>query len=339
MRKTGWLHTGLAVTGMMTLAGCGQRDAVDTVGNWYHQYQGGAIAQQRPPAPGAHDPYPHVGLTPTDAVDLPSPQARQALTDRLVMQRNYGQRLAVADGSLAIETPPPPPRPKTTGDTDGSGSSMSVVAAGQDDGQSGRGQSGQGQSRPDQNGQGSGGGRAPGGNAASGGADASVVAQQGTQDRTQDTALPAVTRFTPPPIKPGELPQIPPLPPEAPGFPGFSIPRDASLPDPVRPAYDLSDPHGTLIRFGQASDQIQPGQDGAFGAALRGRGPHDPVYVRGFGEITSFRPSEQAAGLRLGLLRARVVAQSLILHGVPADSLRLSAAPLGRGARIDLKPY
>ncbi|MFC0500373.1 hypothetical protein [Asaia krungthepensis] len=302
---------------MVSLSACGHRDAVDTVDNWYHQYQGGEIAKQRPPAPGAHGNYPRVGLTPTTTVELPSPSARQALTDKLTLQRNLSQHLAVADGPLTIAAPPPPPKPRPASTE--SGSSMSVVAPGQ---------------TPPAN-------PAPG-PAPMPGKQAQPAPPKATTPRTDEAPeapLPEVTRFAPPPIKPGELPQIGDLPPVAPRFPGFDIPRDAALPDIIPPAYDLTEPHGTLIRFNQASDQMARGQDGAIGKALSGRGPHDIVYVKGFGEITSFRPSEQVLGIRLGLLRARSLAQTLILHGVAASDIRISAGALGRGARIDRSPY
>ncbi|CDG39739.1 hypothetical protein [Asaia bogorensis] len=333
MQKTGWLHKGLVMTGMasltMPLAACGHRDAVDTVGNWYHQYQGGEIAKQRPPAPGAHGNYPHVGLTPTAQVDLPSAPARKALTDKLTLQRNLSQHLAVADGPLIIPAPPPPPQPKPRSAGDDSGSSMSVVAPGQTP-----------PATP-----------APAAVPAPAPASAASPAPKPpaakpaakkaapAETAPPEAALPEVTRFAPPPIKPGELPQIGDLPPQAPRFPGFDIPRDAALPDIAPPSYDLTEPHGTLIRFKQASDQIANGQDGTIGKFLGTRGPHDVVYVKGFGEITSFRPEEQVIGIKLGLLRARVVAQTLILHGVPASDIRLSAGALGRGARIDRSPY
>ncbi|WP_025841426.1 hypothetical protein [Asaia platycodi] len=314
MQKTGWLRTGFAMTGIMTLAACGHRDAVDTVGNWYNQYQGGEIAKQRPPAPGVHGPYPRVGLTPTTNVDLPSAQARQALTARMTLQRNLSQHVAVADGPLTIAAPPPPP-PKPRASTSESGSSMSVVAPGQ---------------------------TPPATPSATVNTPVAKTAGSKTADDTRpasEAALPEVTRFAPPPIKPGELPQIGDLPPVAPNFPGFAIPRDAALPDIAPPAYDLTEPHGTLIRFNQASDQIASGQDGVIGKVLGAGSPHDMLFIKGFGEITSFQPSEQVLGIKLGLLRARVLAQSLILRGIPASHIRISAGALGRGARIDRSPY
>lgn len=307
------------MTGIMTLAACGHRDAVDTVGNWYNQYQGGEIAKQRPPAPGAHGDYPRVGLTPRTSVDLPSAQARQALTARMTLQRNLSQHVVVADGPLTIAAPPPPP-PKPRPATDENGSSMSVTAPGQTP-----------PATPT---------ATPNAPAKPAGTDKPVSPSKASEAKpAPEAALPEVTRFAPPPIKPGELPQIGDLPPVAPSFPGFAIPRDAELPDIAPPAYDLTEPHGTLIRFNQASDQMASGQDGVIGKVLGARGPHDMIFIKGFGEITSFQPAEQVLGIKLGLLRARALAQTLILRGVPASDIRISAGALGRGARIDRSPY
>ncbi|NVN02308.1 MULTISPECIES: hypothetical protein [Asaia] len=333
MQKTGWLRTGFAMTGIMTLAACGHRDAVDTVGNWYNQYQGGEIAKQRPPAPGAHGDYPRVGLTPRTSVDLPSAQARQALTARMTLQRNLSQHVVVADGPLTIAAPPPPPKQRPA--TDENGSSMSVTAPGQTPPATPTATAADTPVKPA-------GTDKPAQPASASKAPEAKLAKARTADEPKpapEAALPEVTRFAPPPIKPGELPQIGDLPPVAPSFPGFAIPRDAALPDIAPPAYDLTEPHGTLIRFNQASDQMASGQDGVIGKVLGARGPHDMIFIKGFGEITSFQPAEQVLGIKLGLLRARALAQTLILRGVPASDIRISAGALGRGARIDRSPY
>ncbi|AOX20977.1 hypothetical protein [Kozakia baliensis] len=321
------LRTGAALAGLLGLSACAHRDAVDTVGNWWHQYQGGVIAQQRPPPPGAHAIYPHVGLTPTQPADVPSAPARTALTDKLTLQRNFGQRLAAADGPLPNLPPNPTPRkpamPSASAQSD-SGSSMTVDAAGQTPSAP----------TPPANAKGAPDGTKP---------VSTAPPQKKIADKSRSApaaSMPAVTQFAPPPILPGQVPQMmSPLPPSAPQFPGFDIPRDADLPDRPAPAYDLSNPHGTLIRFAQASDQMMRGQEHELGSVLGRRGGHALVYVKGFGEASSLRPMDQASGIRLGLLRARTVAEALMLRGVPGSDIRLAAGALGQGARIDLTSY
>lgn len=324
--RNDWQETGrrilFASAFLGSLTGCAHRDAVDTVGNWWHQYEGGAIAQQRPPPPGAHNPYPHVGLTPTTSPEMPSPAARTNLTDQLEAQRNFGNRLAAADGPLPVASTIAPSRsssakPRTPSADSDSGSSMTVDAPGQTtDNTSTTATSGASSTTP-----------------------SPARHTQATADQhAPELAMPAVTQFAPPPIKPGELPQIGSLPPAAPQFPGFDIPRDAALPDRPAPAYALADPHGRLFRFGQSSDQLAPGQEQDIGHALDGRGPHAPVYVTGFGDATSLAIIDQAASLRLGLLRARTLADALIAQGVDGTDIRIAASAIGHGARISLRP-
>lgn len=316
-------HRAILAAVLCGLTGCAHKDAVDTAAGWWHGFEGGVIAKERPPPPGAHAPYPHVGLTPTKNPEMPSPAARVALTERLQAQRNYGQLMAAQDGILpsvasakpaqaandinsglpsAVSplgsptaphdtTPAAPPKQTPGSDTSGSGSSMSVSAP-----------------------------------AAS------------NQPSTREIGMPAVTEFAPPPIRPGELPQIGTRPPPAPRFPGFDIPEDAFLADRPGPAFDTSEPHGTLIRFAQSSDQLMPGQDGTFSDALKTRTTHGAVYVTGFGDAASLTPDDQAASLRLALLRARVLAQTIMLRGVQADSIHISARVYGHGARLSLTP-
>lgn len=106
-----------AVAAMALLGGCGSghRDTVDTLADWYHNHQGGVIGQQRPPPPGAHDPYPHVGLGPREAPVLPSQDLRDDITTDLREQRNLIHREDATMGPIpsVAEVPPPPATPAT----------------------------------------------------------------------------------------------------------------------------------------------------------------------------------------------------------------------------------
>src|SRR4051794_41336058 len=53
---------GLAVT-LGFLAGCQSSSSLNPV-NWWHQAQGGKIAQERPAVAGAHQPYPNLNTVP-----------------------------------------------------------------------------------------------------------------------------------------------------------------------------------------------------------------------------------------------------------------------------------
>lgn len=77
---------------------------IETPIDWWHDLQGGKIADIRPPPPGVTDPYPNLGQvparpTPTDAT------TRRALAARLAAQRDVTQREATQD-PLVLPVPP-----------------------------------------------------------------------------------------------------------------------------------------------------------------------------------------------------------------------------------------
>src|SRR5205823_5856896 len=77
------------------LSGCSSLPASVNPVEWWHGLQGGAIAEQRPPPPGANDPYPNLATVPerpqaTDAA------TRQRIADSLVADRSHAQYVADA---------------------------------------------------------------------------------------------------------------------------------------------------------------------------------------------------------------------------------------------------
>ncbi len=90
------------------LAGCSDR-LPDQALDLYHNLQGGPIAEQRPPPPGADDPYPNLGTTPArpPAAD---PAQQQRIEDTLAAQRDAADAAAARDPLRAL--PPTPPLPK-----------------------------------------------------------------------------------------------------------------------------------------------------------------------------------------------------------------------------------
>jgi outer membrane protein OmpA-like peptidoglycan-associated protein len=62
---------------------------------WWHNMEGGAIAQNRPPAPGANQPYPNLASVPARPPD-PDRAALQDITDGLVADRTNAQHVAAA---------------------------------------------------------------------------------------------------------------------------------------------------------------------------------------------------------------------------------------------------
>ncbi|MBS0560560.1 MAG: hypothetical protein JSR21_10945, partial [Proteobacteria bacterium] len=79
----------------LLLAGCASvPDPINPV-SWWHSLQGGAIAEQRPPPPGATDPYPNLASVPP-APPQPNRAALRQITDSLVADRLNAQHDAAA---------------------------------------------------------------------------------------------------------------------------------------------------------------------------------------------------------------------------------------------------
>ncbi len=104
---SGRLGVVLAMLAAGVLGGCGnQRVALDAPVQWWHDLEGGTIAQQRPPPPGIGQPYPKIGTVPARPV-LPDVASRTGETDRLAAQREQVER-------VLTRTPLPPSGSATT---------------------------------------------------------------------------------------------------------------------------------------------------------------------------------------------------------------------------------
>lgn len=326
------------------LSGCGHRDPVDTPVNWWHQLEGGAIAEQRPPPPGVDDPYPRVGTTPATAPVLLSPQLRAAMTEHLIEQRNLSARLNATE-------PLPPPVAQTAGKTAGKTGTGPAQAAG-------AAASGPGAATAPA--------AAPNPAQSSATLDAAeapppppvqvqvpvppqapVQAADRKARKTQDGTAPADSgpELAMPAIAPdpagvatasGPIPAIPNAPPAPPGLPGIAMPPPPSYVAPTHPDYVLTPVKGESLQFPPGSDALSPGQDGTLSGLAIKRGATGIIYVHGFGDSGSDTPADQAQALTLASLRARSVADALRLHGVPAGAIRLRADAFGRGATAGL---
>lgn len=92
----------------LTLAGCGGNPANTPVA-WWHDLQGGAIAERRPPPPGSTLPYPKLYTVPARPA-LPDTAYRQALQVQLAAERDRVRQTA-ARHPITVNAPPPPPKP------------------------------------------------------------------------------------------------------------------------------------------------------------------------------------------------------------------------------------
>jgi OmpA family len=117
--EKGWLQGGRALVWRASaallmafgLAACAH-DPWDTPVDWWHQMVGGQIAKERPPPPGANDPYPYLGTIPKKPV-VPSASFRETVQTRLTELRDDTERLAARTPIVlpAQTVPPPPPKP------------------------------------------------------------------------------------------------------------------------------------------------------------------------------------------------------------------------------------
>ena len=112
----------------LLLAGCSSLPASMNPVSWWHDLQGGKIAEERPPPPGADQPYPNLASVPPKP-EAPDRAALANIATALIADRTNAQHAAaaapIADPSLPSASPrlfgrgtvppPPPPPPPGTG--------------------------------------------------------------------------------------------------------------------------------------------------------------------------------------------------------------------------------
>ena len=323
----------LATAGWL-LAGCSTMSAMNPI-NWWHREEGGKIAQDRPPPPGAEQPYPNMSTVPAKP-DPPDQEALKKLTDSLVADRTNAQHAAqsapLADpsspaaspGLFGVGTAPPPPpagnpsktpavagaAPAATG-SPVAGASLPAVSAPP--------------ARPTP--------------AAPSPAPRKAVesAPLDAPNPSTGTQQPATAQALPPaPPNPGpstvgpqpDLPTGPPPRPFAAASPPALpvVPAPAPLPS-AAPAATIVFPERTSNLSAPANDEVK-----AF-AAKRGSGT---ISIVGYGDSTSSDPEAQSTALNLGLSRAQSILEALKSAGVPGNAIRVSAEASGRGASLQL---
>lgn len=309
------------------LAGCSTLGAMNPV-NWWHKEQGGKIAEDRPPPPGADDPYPNMSTVPAKPPP-PDPVAMKTLTDSLVADRTNAQHAAqaapLADPSSPVASPslfgvgtapPPPSSTATVASSNAAGNGPNTASA----------------SLPAVN--------APAAPAVAPQLSAPVPAPR----KAVESAPLETPRATTPTT--ATQPQAGPAPAVAtasaqPALPTEPPPRPAAAgqppPQPVVPAPMPSPQTGVAasVVFVEGSSSLsEPATDEvkAF-AAKRGNGV---IVVTGFGDAAASDAAAQSAALTLGLSRAQAVSDTLKAVGVPPAAVRVNAEASGRGAALRL---
>ena len=292
--------------GVLLVAGCGPQGPVSTPITWWHNLQGGAIAEQRPPPPGLDAPYPLVGTTPARPV-VTSAAVRDSLTASLIEQQDASHQIdthdpiqfsAPAKGVTPQPGAAPAPPPPSMATLDAAGGTAPLAP---------------GQTAPPP-----------------------LPPKPVPTPEQQEASEPVLAMPPPPPgttilAASGPLPQMPRTPPAPPSFAGFDIP--ATPLGPVRPDFAGRTAHLSNIAFQPGSDVLLPDDRATLRRLASSRGTAS-VRVDGHGDARSDTPDGQAAALRLGAARAAAAASALEQLGVPDASIEVAASAFGRGGSI-----
>jgi outer membrane protein OmpA-like peptidoglycan-associated protein len=296
------------VLASLGLAGCS--DPVQTPVDLFHGLEGGEIAAERPPPPGAGEPYPHVGTVPPRPV-MPTQAFRTALQGQLAAERDQKELLAA---DLPMEKVPPPP---------GGASNPSPPTA---------------RAAPDALTQ----------PVAEGASSTDADASANATIPAADTPPPAQMAQPAPPPPPkdaqlqivgdapqfGTLPLVPDAPPPPATFEG--VPPQPN-PTPRVAPHPLPLPPGKPVFFATGSDVVTRSQKETLGA-VKGSLGKGSIEIIGLGDAESDSPLGQEAAIDLALRRARAIAEAFEAMHVPQSALRLAARPYGRGALVHVLP-
>ncbi len=317
----------------LLVGGCSSVPSSINPVSWWHSLQGGAIAEQRPPPPGATDAYPNLATVPP-APTPPNRAAMQQITDQLVADRTNAQHEAaaapIADPSSpstspglfgAGTTPPPGAAPKP-------GPAPAAGAAGPP-------APGQAPAEP------------PPGPVASASMPAAPApappppAPAAPPAKAPVGAVSAAPLDAPlappgdnPPAETAPLPTIAAAPPPAPTVPGFPVPTPPST-DAAPPPPAVLAGNAVTVPFADGSALLPPSASAPLKELAAKRGS-SRIAVVGFGEADAATPAAQSTALTLGLARAQAMAAVLTSSGVPAGAVQIDAQAIGHGGSARL---
>ena len=303
----------LALGALVLLPGCesveqfySTRLPVGGAIDWWHGLQGGVIAQQRPPPPGASEPFPNLATVPSPPTPT-DPATRRLLAARLASARDLTVRDAAQD---PINSPAPPPAPTTQAPPPATPMARLDAA-----------------------------------NALPAASAEPPAAREAPSFPVASPAAPAPPPppgIAPPAIAPsaarptqpapataasGPIPALPDEPPALPNLAG--VPAAAYEPATPRPRPQVT------VSFPPASAELRPAAEDAL-RALAARRAGGPMAVVGGGDARSAAPGAQAAALPLAWRRAMAITAALKQAGVPDSALRTDASALARGGTVRL---
>lgn len=297
---------------------------LDTPIGWWHDLEGGKIAELRPPPPGVFDPYPNLGQVPAPPV-MTDAATRHALAVRLAAERDRTRREATQDplvlpaasvapnivrGAGGSAKPAASSAPAATAPPPDPGASMAVMDA------------------------------------------ATAPALDAAPATTP--ALPTISAVPPVPIAPaataqpgapspqarapaetplqsaaelGPLPDVPIAEP--------ALPRLGGLPASVNAPAVPRVPPPVTIAFRPGSATLPAAADAAL-RELAGRRAGAEIAVYAGGDAPGSGFEAQAHALPLALRRAQAMQAALVAAGVPAAALHIDAAATGRSGAARL---
>ncbi len=295
--------------------------SLDNPIDWWHQLQGGPIADERPPPPGITDPYPNLSRVPAKPVPTDA-ATRNGLAAQLAAQRDRARLLAAQD---PVVFPPPGgvknPTTPTTTTTTTTGGPAPAAAAPQAVNPA---PTSAASPTPAADGEAS--------TMVLEAASATPAAPRPTAKAApaNDTTAPAA--FSTVPASAGAIVSgpVPPLPAEAPPLPNIpNLPVSEAAPVVVRarPSTQFSFPAGSAALPDSGNDALR---------ALAARRAGGPILVSAGGDARSTAPEAQGAALPLALRRTGAMSAALIAAGVPSGSIRAQALAPGREATARL---
>lgn len=259
--------------------------------DWWNNLEGGAIAAQRPPPPGATDPYQPVELMPAKPAPLDA-ASRLRIANSLAADQATAEEIG-AENPLAAKTgansaplvshPAAAPTLPATPAPDPTAATASFQAA---------------------------------------------SAAPAPQPSATKPAPPRTGPF--PPIAEAAPPAIPAGPPPRPAnLPeDFSIPT--AVPDISRLVTPLVPNVSQPVTFRTGQAGLTQAATIALRALVAARAGH-AIRIIARGEATAYDPATQTRALRLAIERAQAIADVLRRGGLPPSAMRIEAEPFGRG--------
>jgi outer membrane protein OmpA-like peptidoglycan-associated protein len=361
-------HIGPAIPAALglLLAGCSSFPSSMNPVTWWHDLQGGKIAEERPPPPGADQPYPNLATVPPKPAE-PDRAALANIANALIADRTNTQHADAAapitDPSLpsaspalfgkgTVPPPPPPPPPGTPTATaslpaaDAPSAPPSPAPPSPTQASAAPSPTPAPAKAPVAAVQSA--ALPPPAASAPPAADATPAAPAAATPATTTpaTTAPATTAPLAPPgasAQPtAEAAPAPPLPTTPP--PPANLSSGAQAPPPsaatAAPAPPASPPSANTanivsVTFVDGSADL-PSTAASTLKALAARRGTGIIAVTGYGDAASNDPDAQSTALKLGLSRAQAMAAALTSAGVPGSAVQVDAEAIGRGGAARL---